>query len=91
MFDAFPPSDRIEGNTADSLRKDKVMEQKNILEFETLALDDAEDALCILDQTKLPGRAEMISLKTQEEIWHAIHELQVRGAPAIGDAAAIGI
>ena len=67
------------------------MEQKNILEFETLALDDAEDALCILDQTKLPGRAEMLSLRTQEEIWKAIHELQVRGAPAIGDAAAIGI
>ncbi len=67
------------------------MEQKNILEFETLALDDEQNALCILDQTKLPGRAGMIALKTQEEIWKAIHELQVRGAPAIGDAAAIGI
>lgn len=67
------------------------MGQQNILEFETLALDDEADALRILDQTKLPGTAKTISLKTQEEIWKAIHELQVRGAPAIGDAAAIGI
>lgn len=67
------------------------MEQKNILEFETLALDDENNALCIIDQTKLPGKTELLALKTQEEIWTAIHELQVRGAPAIGDAAAIGI
>ena len=39
-------------------------------------VDDEEDALCILDQTKLPGKAEMLSLKTQEEIWTAIHELR---------------
>ena len=65
--------------------------EQNILEFETLALDDENNALCIIDQTKLPGKAELLTLKTQEEIWAAIHELQVRGAPAIGDAAAIGI
>jgi methylthioribose-1-phosphate isomerase len=64
---------------------------KSILEYETLALDEQEKALVIIDQTKLPGRTELLHLKTQQEIWHAIHELQVRGAPAIGDAAAIGI
>ena len=63
----------------------------NILDMETLALDDEERALVIIDQTKLPNRAEYLHLKTQGEIWTAIRELQVRGAPAIGDAAAIGI
>lgn len=64
---------------------------KSIMDYETLALDEQERSLVIIDQTKLPGRTELLHLKTQKEIWNAIHELQVRGAPAIGDAAAIGI
>jgi len=63
----------------------------NILDMETLALDEEEHALVIIDQTKLPNKAEYLRLKTQGEIWTAIQTLQVRGAPAIGDAAAIGI
>ena len=53
-------------------------------------LDDAADALVILDQTLLPGRVEYRSLKTMEQIWQAIRLLQVRGAPAIGIAAGYG-
>ena len=67
------------------------MTETNILEMETLALDDKEHALVIIDQTKLPNKAAYLHLKTQGEIWTAIHTLQVRGAPAIGDAAAIGM
>ena len=67
------------------------MTETNILEMETLALDDKERALVIIDQTKLPNKAAYLHLKTQDEIWTAIHTLQVRGAPAIGDTAAIGI
>ena len=63
----------------------------DILAMETIALDDKEHALVIIDQTGLPNRAEYLHLKTQGEIWTAIRQLQVRGAPAIGDAAAIGI
>lgn len=53
-------------------------------------LDDAHNALVILDQTLLPGRVEYRALTTMEEIWQAIRKLQVRGAPAIGIAAAYG-
>ena len=60
-------------------------------EFETVSFDEKNHALVILDQTKLPNSIEMLTLKTKEEIWNAIHLLQVRGAPAIGVAAAIGI
>ena len=66
-------------------------EQKNIMEYETVALDEENLAVVIIDQTKLPGRTEIISLKTAQEIWDAIYLLQVRGAPAIGVAAAFGI
>ena len=48
-------------------------------------------ALVIIDQTQLPEREVYLALKTPEEIWEAIYLLKVRGAPAIGVAAAYGI
>ena len=66
-------------------------EKKNILDYETVALDDENSALLILDQTQLPYKTEILRLTTQKEIWTAIYLLQVRGAPAIGVSAAIGI
>jgi methylthioribose-1-phosphate isomerase len=57
---------------------------------DTVALDDENGALVIIDQTKLPGRVEFLSLRKQEDIHRAIYSLQVRGAPAIGVAAAMG-
>ncbi len=47
--------------------------------------------MVIIDQTLLPGTIKLIELHSGEEIWNAIHILQVRGAPAIGVAAAYGI
>ncbi|HNX63329.1 MAG TPA: S-methyl-5-thioribose-1-phosphate isomerase, partial [Candidatus Limiplasma sp.] len=67
------------------------MEQKTILKYETVALDDDSSALVILDQTALPNDIQLLHLTTQKEIWNAIHALQVRGAPAIGVAAGFGI
>ncbi len=67
------------------------MAKKNILNYETVALDDDKNALVIIDQTKLPYEIEILSLTAQEDIWRAIYLLQVRGAPAIGVAAAIGV
>ncbi|MBQ9436733.1 MAG: S-methyl-5-thioribose-1-phosphate isomerase [Lachnospiraceae bacterium] len=49
------------------------------------------DALDIIDQTLLPGKISRITLKTKEEIWEAIKKLRVRGAPAIGVCAALGL
>lgn len=64
---------------------------KNIMDYDTVSLNEAEDAVVIIDQTLLPGMIELAELKTAEEIWNAIYHLQVRGAPAIGVAAAYGI
>ncbi|MEG0292294.1 MAG: S-methyl-5-thioribose-1-phosphate isomerase [Anaerovoracaceae bacterium] len=49
------------------------------------------EKLLILDQRKLPQVEEYIEINTKEELWEAIHKLKVRGAPAIGIAAAFGI
>src|SRR5438093_5179602 len=45
----------------------------------------------IIDQTLLPARLEYRDLRTVEEVWEAIRTLRVRGAPAIGVAAAMGV
>ena len=65
--------------------------ERNIMSYDTVALDEDNKAVVIIDQTLLPGRTELISLKTAQEIWDAIYLLKVRGAPAIGVAAAMGI
>ena len=65
--------------------------KKTIMDYETVMLDEENKAVVIIDQTKLPGTTELISLTEAQEIWDAIYLLQVRGAPAIGVAAAFGI
>jgi methylthioribose-1-phosphate isomerase len=45
----------------------------------------------ILDQTHLPGEVTFIETIVPEEIGDAIRTLKVRGAPAIGIAAAMGV
>ena len=64
---------------------------KSILEYDTVALDEDKQALTIIDQTLLPGEIKLLHLTAQNEIWEAIKVLRVRGAPAIGVAAAIGL
>ena len=52
---------------------------------------DANGQLHLLDQTTLPQHVENIICTTAEEVWNAIKVLKVRGAPAIGVAAAYGL
>ncbi len=48
-------------------------------------------ALQLIDQTRLPGEVVHVACTTVQAVWHAIKTLQVRGAPAIGVAAAYGV
>ncbi len=50
-----------------------------------------EDHLVLLDQTRLPWEERWLRLRTWEEVAEAIRSLRVRGAPAIGIAAAYGL
>lgn len=45
----------------------------------------------LLDQRLLPEEVVYLDLRTPEEVWEAIRHLKVRGAPAIGIAAAYGV
>lgn len=64
---------------------------KSVLGYETVDFDREHHALVIVDQTKLPGELAFLSLRSPQEIWDAIYHLKVRGAPAIGVAAAFGL
>ncbi len=47
-------------------------------------------AIKIIDQTMLPNKLVYLKFKDVKRFWHAIKKLQVRGAPALGVAAAYG-
>lgn len=60
--------------------------------FDTLRWQGGDDGyLVLLDQTQLPSEAVEIDCKSVEDVWQAIKRLAVRGAPAIGCAAAYGV
>ena len=58
---------------------------------ETVYLNESNNTLAMIDQTKLPYELKTLELKGIKDIWDAIYLLKVRGAPAIGVAAAIGM
>ncbi len=52
--------------------------------------DATTGVLRLIDQTRLPGESIEIECRDVPTVWEAIRSLQVRGAPAIGVAAAYG-
>src|SRR5437016_2078603 len=50
-----------------------------------------DDAVVMIDQRKLPASEVYVSCKTAQEVAKAIKTMVIRGAPAIGVAAAMGI
>jgi methylthioribose-1-phosphate isomerase len=52
---------------------------------------DESGYLVLIDQTLLPTELVEIECRTVEAVWEAIKQLRVRGAPAIGIAAAYGV
>ncbi len=58
---------------------------------ELLTLYWEDECLYILDQRLLPHRVEYLACRTYPEVAEAIRDMAVRGAPAIGIAAAFGM
>ena len=56
-----------------------------------LTMDEDSDELILLDQTRLPNEESTVAISTARALYDAIRRLQVRGAPAIGVAAALGL
>ncbi|MGQ9475198.1 MAG: S-methyl-5-thioribose-1-phosphate isomerase [Actinomycetota bacterium] len=55
------------------------------------AVDWEEGALVLIDQTRLPAEEVYLRLNDWREVVNAIRSMRVRGAPAIGIAAAYGV
>src|SRR6476646_7814966 len=50
-----------------------------------------EGRVRMIDQTRLPGEFVILDLETDEAVAEAIRSMRVRGAPAIGVTAALGL
>ncbi len=62
------------------------------MSFKTIEwIGDARGHLRLLDQTKLPTATTYLDCERVDDVWWAIKRLAVRGAPAIGIAAAYGV
>src|SRR5258707_15801848 len=49
------------------------------------------EGVVMIDQTRLPLHEEYVTCRTYEEVAVAIKDMIIRGAPAIGVAAAMGV
>ena len=61
------------------------------MKAENVVLSEDGKSVVIIDQTRLPNSTVFIELRTPEEFYDAIYELKVRGAPAIGICAGMGL
>ena len=61
------------------------------LAVRTVRWDEAEQAVVMIDQRRLPGELVELHLQTPEGVAEAIRSMAVRGAPAIGISAAYGL
>lgn len=60
--------------------------------YETLRwVGDERGHLVLIDQTRLPVELVELECRDMQAVWDAIKQLRVRGAPAIGIAAAYGV
>ncbi len=64
---------------------------KSVFPYDSVELSPNGREVIILDQSQLPNQERFLHLTTAEQIFYAITRLKVRGAPAIGIAAAFGL
>jgi methylthioribose-1-phosphate isomerase len=62
-----------------------------VLHMRTVFWDYEKHELCMINQRRLPEALEVVSLHTCLEVSGAIKNMTIRGAPAIGVAAAFGL
>ncbi len=67
------------------------IELQELAGTDTVALNAAEDAVVIIDQTCLPNEFRLLELREVNDMRDAIRRLAVRGAPAIGVFAALSM
>ena len=58
--------------------------------FKSITLEWSDDRVIFIDQRRLPVEEVYVECRTHEEVYSAIKDMVVRGAPAIGASAAFG-
>lgn len=68
-------------------------EEKHLQDMRTVwwQEDASGEAVCMIDQSLLPGQIVTLTLTHEQQVAEAISTLKVRGAPAIGVTAAFGL
>ena len=67
------------------------MQLDDLFAYDSVDLTPAGDGVVIVDQTLLPWEEKFLTLRDEAQVYGAIAKLRVRGAPAIGIAAAYGL
>ena len=67
------------------------MQLDDLFTYDSVGLTPAGDGVVIVDQTLLPWEEKFLTLRDEDQVYEAIAKLRVRGAPAIGIAAAYGL
>ena len=65
--------------------------KKTYFDFWNIILDFEKNVFKVLDQKLLPFEEEYIELRSKEEVFKVIKDMNIRGAPLIGIVALIGI
>ncbi len=63
----------------------------DLFAYDSVALAPDGEGVVIVDQTLLPWEEKFLTLRDEAQVYEAIARLRVRGAPAIGIAAAYGL
>jgi methylthioribose-1-phosphate isomerase len=69
----------------------EVLEKLNFFVQRTISWDEKTSSVRIIDQTRLPGELRFLNCKDVSSLVRAIQSMQIRGAPAIGVAGAMGV
>src|SRR5450759_2109284 len=60
--------------------------------YQSIWLEKSDpDVIRVIDQKKLPFFFEIMELRSVDDVYNAIEDMTVRGAPSIGAAGAFGI
>ncbi len=69
----------------------KIKQNDKVIELTAVQWNGTSKTLKLIDQRMLPERLEFLELHDAQSVYHSIHEMVVRGAPAIGLTGVYGL
>ncbi|HEX3266004.1 MAG TPA: S-methyl-5-thioribose-1-phosphate isomerase [Candidatus Limnocylindrales bacterium] len=88
---AAPSAGSLAAATPSSSAAQRIAPEEPPAGFRTPFRFESDDVLLVIDQRRLPDQLVEVHVRTANDAARAIHDMVVRGAPAIGQVAAIGL